>query len=532
LNGRTRFLTLTACGWLAFLSFGLLGCGKGKDRAELVFANAVEPQTLDPAIITGQAEGRLANALFEGLMRLNAKGRPEPGVAERFTLSEDGRIYTFYLRENARWSNGDPVTASDFFNSWERVLNPKTAAEYAYQLHYIENAKAYNEGKITDFSKVGIKVLQPYVLEVRLTHPTPFFLDLCAFVTTFPVHLPTVKRYGEEWLKPEKIVTNGAFLLKEWRLNDRIWLDKNPTYWDASAVSLKTVEVLPITNPNTAFNFYYTGGVDLIMDKSLVPLGLVTQLQARPDFHTAPYLGNFFFRFNVTRKPFQDARVRKAISMAINKSLIVNKITRSKELPAESFVPPGIQGYQPYGGTGYHPEKARALLAEAGYPGGKGFPLVDYLMNETPLSEMIGVEIKEMLDKELGIKLALRKQEWKVYLSALANLEFDLARSNWVGDYADPNTFLDMFITGGGNNRTGWSHPEYDRLLNQAAQELNTEKRFEFFRAAERIVVEEEAPICPLYFPVGIQIYDAEKWGGIEANVLDEHPIRSIYRKK
>lgn len=527
---RLRCVAVELCALL--LVTLLAGCGGAGRRADLVFANGVEPQTLDPAIITGQPEGRIANALFEGLMRFNSQGRPEPGVAESYEISPDGKTYTFHLRKNARWSNGDPITAKDFYDSWERILNPATPAEYSYQLYYVRNAEKYKDGKVTDFNEVGVKMLDPYTLQVELENQTPFFLELCAFITTFPVHLPTVRKYGDDWLKPENIVNNGAFLMKEWKLNNRIRLQKNPNYWDQANVRLETIDVLPITKPGTAYNFYYTGVADVIMDNTLVPLGLKQELRKLPDYHTAPYLGTGFFRFNVTKKPFDDVRVRKALSLAVDKKRLVEKITRSGELPARSFVPPGIHGYTPAEGLGYDPDEARRLLAEAGYPGGVGFPLIDYQYNDNQISEGIALELKEMFEKELGINLELRKQEWKVYLTAQSRLEYDLSRSNWVGDYADPNTFLDMFITNGGNNRTGWSNKKYDELIAAAARELDPQKRFQIFQQAEKILVAEEVPICPLFNLVGVQIYDAEKIGGIEANVLDEHPLREIYRKK
>jgi len=520
-------------GWtLSLLLAALLtGCGKGEPRAELVFINGVEPETLDPAAITGQAEGRIATALFEGLMRYNAAGLPEPGVAESYEISEDGLTYTFHLRDDARWSNGDPVTAHDFVHSWRRTLAPATASEYAYQLHYIRGAKPFNEGKTDDFSTVGLTAPDDRTLVVELEAPTTFFLSLCAFTTLLPVHIPTVEAHGDDWIKPEYIVGNGAFVLDSWRLNDKIRLEKNPHYWDRANVALESIDVLPITNANVAFNFYLAGEADLIMDKSMIPVTMVDELKERPDFHVAPFLGNYFLRFNVNKQPFDDPRVRKAIAMAIDRNLIVQRVTKLGEVPADSLTPPGAAGYEPPPGPRYDPEKARELLAEAGYPNGDGFPLVSYLYPEVSINKNIAIEIQQMLREELGINISLHKQEWKVYLGSLSSLDYDIGRSSWVGDYNDPNTFLDMFVTGGGNNRTGWSNAEYDALIAEAARTLDEEKRHAIFRRAEEILISEEAPITPLYYYVGVQIYDPEKWGGIEPNLLDEHPLRAIYRK-
>ena len=502
-------------------------------RADLVFLNGAEPETLDPALITGQPEGRVANALFEGLLTFDQSGKPQPGMAESWTVSEDGRIYTFTLREGLTWSDGTPLTARDFVESWRRTLDPATASEYAYQLHYIKNARAFNEGKSADFSQVGVSAPDEQTLRVELENPTPFFPDLCAFVTLLPVPLHAVREHGDDWIKPGRLVSNGAYVLESWRLNDRIRLRKNPRYWNANAVAMKTIDVLPVSKANTAFNLYSSGQADLMMDKGLVPPALLGEIKKRDDFHAAPFLGTYFLRFNCTKGPFTDPRVRRAFSMVIDKQSIVDRITRAGELAADSFVPPGAGGYEPFGECGGRDvEKARQLLAEAGFPGGEGFPMVNYLYSEGELNEAIAVELQSMWRQLLGVNVQLLRQEWKVYLNSMSRLDYDIARSSWVGDYPDPNTFLDMFVTGGGNNRTGWSDPRYDQLIAAAAAETDRPARYEILREAEKLLVCEEMPVCPLYFYVGIQLYDSKKLGGIEGNVLDEHPLKAMFWKQ
>ncbi|MDQ3623925.1 MAG: peptide ABC transporter substrate-binding protein [Verrucomicrobiota bacterium] len=514
----------------------LAGCGRALDRADLVFLNGAEPETLDPALITGQLEGRIAYALFEGLASFDQTGTARPGVAERWDISADGRVYTFHLRKEAKWSNGEPVTSVDFLQSWQRTLQPATAAEYAYQLHYVVNARAYNEGKLTDFTQVGLRAPDPHTFEVTLENPTPFFIDLCAFATLLPVHMPSVRRWeerGESFTKPGRLIGNGAFVLTEWRLFDRIRVRKNPHYWNYNNVGMQSIDILPAARPMTAFNFYATGAADLMMDKGLAPTPLMEELKKRPDFHSAPFLGNYFLRFNVTRKPFDDVRVRMAFSIVIDKELIVTKITKAGELPADSLTPPDTAGYYPPPGPRRDVARAKQLLAEAGYPGGKGFPIVYYLYKgDSDLDRDIAVELQGMFGEHLGVQIQLRPQEWKVYLNSLSQLDYDLCRSSWVGDYKDPNTFLDMFVTGGGNNRTGWSSPRYDELIAAAGVELDREKRFAIFQEAEKILISNEAPICPLYYYVGIQFYDASRLGGIEANLTDEHPLKSMFWKR
>jgi oligopeptide transport system substrate-binding protein len=308
-------------------------------------------------------------------------------------------------------------------------------------------------------------------------------------------------------------------------------LEKNPRYWDTANVRLGSVEVLPISNANVAYNFYAARQADLIMDKGLAPPSLLDALKVRSDFHAAPFLGTYFLRFNCTKGPFTDPRVRKAFSMALDRKRVTTKITRAGETDALSFVPPGISGYKAPEGLPENHAEARGLLAEAGYSEGRGFPLTTYLYSEGELNEGMAIELQSMWKEVLGVTVQLARQEWKVYLNSLGSLDFGIARSSWVGDYPDPNTFLDLFVSGSGNNRTGWSSPRYDRLIAEAAAERDQGKRFEIMRRAEEFLVREEAPIAPIFFYVGIQLYDGNRLGGIEANVLDEHPIREIYRK-
>lgn len=513
------------------LLIALSACGPSRPRADLVFINGAEPETLDPVIITGQPEGRVVNALFEGLCSFDEKGHAQPGVAESWNISPDGKTYTFHLRPDAKWSDGTPVTAHDFVASWQRTLTPATGSQYNYMLFPIRGAQAFADGKTTDFSQVGARAQDDRILIVELESPTPYFLDLCAFPTLFPVPVKLIEKEGDNWIKPGRIINNGAYLLKSWRINDRIELEKNPHYWNAAQVALDTVDILPISKDTVAFNFYTSGLADLVMDKGLAPVSLLDELKGRPDFHAAPFLGVYFLRFNSEKGPFADPRVRKAFSLVIDKNLIVQKITRAGETPATGFVPPGIEGYESIPGLGYNPDEARRLLAEAGFPGGQGFPLTTYLFNESAQNEAIAIELRNMWQKELGVSINLARQEWKVYLNSMSTLDYGIARSSWVGDYPDPNTFLDMFLTDGGNNRTGWSSAEYDRLIATAAAETDPTARLAILRQAEELLVAGETPICPVYFYVGIQFYDPNKIGGISPNVLDEHPIKSMFRR-
>ena len=327
-------------------------------------------------------------------------------------------------------------------------------------------------------------------------------------------------------------MNNGPFLFTEWRLNDRIRLTRNPRYWDVANTGMETVDILPAPSPNTAFNFYHSGVADLILDKSLVPTSLVPELKKRADYHATPILATYFLRYNTKRKPFDDVRVRKAFSMVVDKALLTEKVTQAGEPPTDAFVPAGTAGYQPPEGIKRDPDAARKLFAEAGFPGGAGFPVVRYLYtNKSETDEKIAVEFQAMLKRELGISVLLAKQEWAVYLNSLSGLDYDLCRSSWVGDYKDPNTFLDMFVTGGGNNNTGWSNKRYDDIIALAAKDTDQKERFAHFREAEAMIIRDEMPICPLFNYVVIMFY-SERLGGVEGNLIDEHPFRAMYWKK
>lgn len=518
----------------AFIAAALAaaGCGERAPKADFVFENGTDVQTLDPALMTGQPEHRIANALFEGLTSRNqTSSEILPGVAKSWDISEDGLRYTFHLRDCA-WSDGSPITADDFLYSWRRALDPATGgAYYAYQLFYVKGAEEFNSGKEKDFSSVGVKAVDEKTLLVALKQPTPFFLYLTSFYTLFPVKRSCVEKNGDLWTRPGKIVSNGPFILKEWIPSARIRLARNPRYWDRDNVKLNLVDALPTENENTAFDMYMTGEVDWV-DAAGIPLHLIDILKTRPDFHKNTMLVTYFYRFNVTRRPFDDAHVRKAFNLAADKQRIVDKILRAGQMPAMTLVPPAMPHYQCPEGLVYDPGEARRLLAEAGYPGGKGFPKTSILFNTMEAHRQIATEMQAIWRENLGVQVELDNQEWGTYLNTENSLDYFISRAGWVADYPDPNTFLDMFVTNGGNNRTGWSNKRYDDLIAAAARERDQGKRMEIFREAEKILVADEMPIMPIYFYVSINLYDASRIGGILPNPLDEHPLKYVYLKR
>lgn len=521
--------------WLCLL---LAGCSRAGSRADIVILNGAELESLDPALVTSQPDLRVVAALFEGLVRSDpVTGRPVPGLAERWTVSDDGCAYTFFLRTNLVWSTGEPIVADDFVYSWRRVLDPKTACDYAGQLFYIKNAEAFNQGQLTDPAQLGFRALDAYALRVELKNPVFFFLDLCTLPAVAVVPRRQIEKYGDRWILSPPLPVSGPYLLDSWRLNDKIRLKKNPLYWDAANTQNEVVDVLPVASSTTAMNLYETGAADIVWDKELVPVELLDVVLKRPDFHTFDYLASYFARFNTTKPPFTDPRVRRAFAMAVDKNRIVQKITRAGEKPASNLTPPGIAHYRPPAGLAYDPSGAKRLLAEAGFPEGKGFPACQYMFNAAAggaakTHQKIGIELQNMWRDVLGVQVDLRQVESKIFLTAQSALDYDICRSSWLGDYADPNTFLDLFLSNSGNNRTGWKNANYDRFLEKANATLNPAAREDLLRQAETLLVSDEAPIIPLFFYVGICYFDTNRIQGIYPNLVDLHPINAIKRLK
>lgn len=531
-----RAVFLIASGLLA-LAF-CIGCVRPESPADLVIINGSEPESLDPAIVTGVAEMRITKALFEGLTRLDPKtAQPIPGLAERWEMSLDGSSYTFFIRSNAVWSTGEPITAEDVHYSWMRALSPMTAGDYAGQLFFIKNAEEFYVGTIQDPAQVGIQALDARTFRVELNHPLPFFLDLCAFATLSVVPRQVIEPLGDRWLHAEPLPTSGPFTLVAWRINDKVRIRKNPRYWDAANTQSDIIDILPISSPNTSLNLYESGVADIVWDKDLVPSELLDVLTQRPDFHTYDYLGTYFYRFNTTKKPFDDPRVRRAFAMSTEKERITRKLTRGGEKPADHFVPLGVANYESPPGLPFDPEKARQLLADAGYPGGQGFPRVQYAFfssagGAAKMQGKIAVELQQMWRDALGVHVELRQVERKVFYSSQSKLDYDISASSWIGDYNDANTFLDMFMSNSGNNRTGWKHAQYDDLIRQANMEPDVKRRAELFRRAEVILITEETPLVPIYFYAGFNYFDPDKIKGVYQNILDEHPLQQIRKVK
>ncbi|MBC2604513.1 peptide ABC transporter substrate-binding protein [Pelagicoccus albus] len=478
-----------------------------RDRATrdgiLLFGNQGEAPSIDPHLNTTINGMQVTNALMEGLIAYHPTDHnlPEPGVAKSWT-HENATVWTFNLRDDARWSNGDPVTAKDFLYSVQRVLEPDFGSNNAYFFYIIKNAKAYNEGTLTDFGEVGVKAPDEHTLVFTLNGPTPHFLNIIKHQAWQPVHPPTIEAAGgmtkpdSNWTR-ENYVGNGPYKLKEWVVNKIISVEKNPYYWDAEKVSIKEIHFLPIDDISTEDQVFNSGRLHYqnSVPPSLIP---IYQKEGDPYLRMEPWVGTYYYILNTTIPALSDSRVRRALSLAINRKAITKRILMGAPTPALEFTPLGIEGYTPPQVEGFDPNKARRLLAEAGYPNGEGFPRLQLLFNSSETHKQIAESVLQMWSSILNIKADLQNQEWKTFLETRTNLDFDIARSGWIGTWAYPDIFLNMFISGGGNNDTGWANPRYDELIELSNNEADPTKRLALLHEAEELLLA-ESPIIPLY---------------------------------
>ncbi len=471
----------------------------------LLIGNGAEPRDLDPHIVIAYTDYNILIALFEGLTVLDeATSRPLPGMAEHWDISNDGLTYTFHLRPDAKWSNNDPVTATDFAFSLERILSPQLASEYAYMLAPIKGAEDYTAGKIKDFSAVGVRALDPHTLEITLARPTPYLLSLAAHQSWFPVHPATLRKFdathrrGTAWTKPANIVTNGPFTLETWSPDERIVVKKNPRHHDAAQNQIDQVVFFPIGDPAVEERNFRTGQLHATYS---LPVDRVATYRAQSPspLRVEALLETNYFRFNVTQPPFNDPRVRRALSLAIDRNQLVHTILHDTRLPAHSLVPPNTAGYNSTARAATDFAAARQLLADAGFPGGRGFPKVE-LQFSPPVIDPKAVEaIQEMWRRELGIEVALAQLEYRIHIDNQHLLAFQISASRWIGDYNDPSTFADLMTSQSGNNDTGWKNPSYDKLIDSAARERTETTRYTLLQQAEKLLLD-EAPIAPVFF--------------------------------
>jgi ABC-type oligopeptide transport system substrate-binding subunit len=735
--------------------------GRFRPRAEqvLYYNNFEEPEYVDPGLLTGHPDSFVASQLFEGLTEPDPKTlEARPGVAERWSVSDDGLEYRFFLREDARWSDGEKVVAKDFVYAWERVLRPTTAARYGYQLYALDGARGYNEGRVkrivgenrrprrapyvvlgagrppeppaihgfapdakvwlvdsnlrtpagetsvflleepkddahvvteldpgelglvlvrrvqsgtedrpghvapdawvqlrpaagggaawvrerlvkpafpsvnarrvegarhfedrqalraesdpaseilgyvdddeevelvrvadgwgrvqqmstgqvgwvpeeslddvagdrqwfyvrvlrdagsvegpplpqpwaqegwvpgrylfADATVLGVEAASDKELVVHLERPTPYFLSLTSFSALRPVPRRVVERWGREWTRPEHIVTNGPFHLDFHRARDRMELVRSETYWDRRNVQLDRVVIYSVSDVHTNVNLFRAGYLDAMISAKL-PVELVAGLRDKRDYVAGPYLATYFVRLNTTVKPLDDVRVRRALNLAIDKKLLTERLLRGGQEVATHIVPPGMPDYPVIDGDGHDPKRARELLAEAGFPGGKGFPRLEFLFNTSEDHRLIAEFLQRQWHDVLGVDIGLANQEWKTFLKKLHAMDYQLTRSGWIGDYVDPNTFLEMWVSGGGNNETGYANDDYDALITRASQERDAKTRARLLADAEAML-NRDVPFLPLFYYVNNFLL-APEVRGYHPNLLDEHPLKHVW---
>lgn len=531
-------VTIPAAALLAFLALG-----RPAPPADLT-TTADEPNTLDPHRVSWLAEIQLALAMFEGLMRYDPQTlRPEPGVALDFPeVSADQLTYTFTLRPEARWSNGAPVTAADFRYAWLRVLDRYVEAQYATLLYIIRGAREYHRARLTDDPSddlppetVGLAVLDDHHLRIVLAQPCPYLLDLLAFPTLAPVYPPLIEHYARDratarqqrhlWLRPGRIICNGAFVLDQWEFKKALRLRRNEHYWDRATIAIDSIEVLINADPNVRLMAYETGRADLVRDLATpVVRKLVEEQQRgrRHDVHVGDRFATYFFRVNVTRPPLANADFRAALSLAIDREAICTQVMGVGETPADTYVPRGALPlmarrdgdgreifYEPPAGLGagrsyeQRVELARERLRHAGLADTASVRPIELAYAPHPDQQRIAEAVQSMWERALGLRVELRVLENKVLRERIRQLDYDVVRSEWFGDYLDPNTFLEMYTSTSGQNRTGWRSARYDELIERANASASNAERYALFRTAEALLSEQELPIIPLFFERG-----------------------------
>jgi oligopeptide transport system substrate-binding protein len=511
--------------------FGKIEPPKGQ---VLRYISGPEPESLDPQVSTGQPEARIYLALYEGLTEYDpVTGQAIPAIAERWESNGDNTEFTFYLRHNARWSNGDPITANDFVYSLRRGLAPGLAARSAYLAYYIQGAQAYNEGK-GRAEDLGIQAVDDYTLKIHLTTPVPFLSGLVAHQMFRLVPRKSIEKYGDDWTQPQNIITCGAFKVQTWRHYDRLIVVRDPMYWDAARVKLDQITFYPVEDQTTQMNLYKAGEVDATYNHT-VPYAWVDDLRRMKDYMDKPENAIEYYMLNTKRPPMNDVRVRKAFNMSIDKAALA--VYRRVVKPLTAFTPVGIfPGYPQPKGDPFDPARARELLAEAGYHDSTGkydpstFPIstVEISYNTAESNKQTAEFVQAQWKQHLRLTVPLKNIEWKTFLDSRAQLQYKgVARAGWVGDYMDPYTFLDLFSTETGDNGTGWSDPQFIVMLHDANRQRDPLKRYALLSRAEAFLLAAQ-PVIPLYTSA-TDLLKKPYVKGLYPNPLTLHAWKYVY---
>jgi oligopeptide transport system substrate-binding protein len=478
--------------------------------ATLLLGNGAEPADFDPPVATAYTDMNILNALFEGLTFIDERtSQPVPAAAERWETSADGLTWTFHLRGAAAWSNGEPVVADDFVQSFRRVVSPKMAFENASYLFALKNAEALNSGRLSDLAALGCAAPDAHTLVLTLERPTPTLPLLTALTPWFPINPRVLERFdamrsrGTPWTRAGNLVGNGAFLLKEWTPNSRVVVVKNPHYWDAAHTELNELQFFPIENPDAEERAFRAGQLHLTFTLPVTRIAGWRE-QNPAELRVDPFLQTVFVMFNAKRKPFDDPRVRRAFALAIDRATIAKAALGGVYPPAYAATPPNTGGFTAEARAGYDVAQARALLREAGHADGRGLTGLSLDVRNAEPQPVVAEALQAMWRDALGIEVAILPHEQKTWLQNQRTLNYTLSTYSWVGDFPDPSTFLGLFTSENGNNWTGWSDPAYDRIIATAAVTSAAEERNRLFQQAESLLLA-QSPLTPVYH--GVQTY-------------------------
>ena len=527
---------------LALCVLGSAGCARREtaveagNRAQILHQGVgADPNDLDPQIISTNQAAAISMALGEGLTNYDPRDlHPVPGVAESWDVSADGLTYTFHLRANAKWSNGDPIVAEDFVFSAHRILSPAFAGEFAYMFFPVRGAEDFCVGRTKDFSTVAIRALDAHTLRYELRAPAPFFLTLVAHWSWYPVHPPTILKFGRldesgtAWTRPGNFVGNGPFALATWRPGDGAIAKKNPHYWDAAQVRLAEIYFHFIASADTEDRAFRSGQLHITNSVPIAKVAGYRAQNASPLRVVELYSTDVIF-INLTRPALDNPLVRTALSLAIDRAALAANVLRDGCAPAASLLPPDDHGYR-YAGEPrlrYDPAEARRLLAAAGFPGGKNFPKIELATRSLDRERLVGEALQQMWRKELGLDLALVVTEPRVHLDNQHHHRFDLALASWLGDYLDPLSFLDVYLANSGHNDSSYPGPEFNRLVAAAAATSELAPRFALFQQAEAQLMR-DLPSLPLYHRPNLHLVHPSV-RGYESNLMDMHPYTAIW---
>ncbi len=493
---------------------------------EFRFVITAEPPSLDWSLATDNVSQDILVNIMEGLIQFDKDLNIKPALAETWEISPDGKKYTFYLRKNAVWTDGKPITATDFIYSWKRLLDPKTASDYAYFLFDIKNAKEFNSGKLTDFDQVGVHATDDHTFVVELWHPASYFINIPHFWVTFPMRKDVVEAHGDHWTEPNHIVTCGPFKLKEWKHDYKVTLEPNASYYD-KIPQIDLVTAYVINEDSTALSLYETGKIELI--RRIPPL-LIAKYKSSSDYRSAPFLRGYYYGFNVTKKPFHEPKVRQAFAMSVDRKQIP-EILQGNQIPSASWIPKGMMSHNDQIGLEFKPEKAKSLLAEAGYS--TTHPLTDVRMvyDTRDDNKIIAEFLQSQWKQHLNVNVTIENQEWKVHIKQLETDSPQLWRLGWGADFPDPDNFMNLFTSYSGNNHTQWKSKEYDQLIEEAAKTLDFRTRTLLYDRAQRLLTEIDVPLIPLFNESQNQLVKPYVQG-YDLNAMGQTILKSIQLNK